>query len=113
MIDREVGAEPDGDVAVPSGSDRADFVFLTKDRLGRRYPNVSLVGLSERGGAGLALAGGDIAAAEKAIGNAGVRSGDSVLVAPAAANGVVLALCCGLFTLRPRCLAQIPEWSGL
>lgn len=76
---------------MPSGSDRADFVFLTKDQLSRRYPNVSLAGLPERGGAGLALAGGDIAAAEKAIGNAGVRSGDGVLVAPAAANGVLLA----------------------
>jgi hypothetical protein len=91
MIDREVSAEPDGAVAVPSGSDRADFVFLTKDRLGRRYPDVSLAGLPERGGAGLVLASGDIAAAEKAIVNAGVRSGDSVLVAPAAANGVLLA----------------------
>jgi hypothetical protein len=60
MIDREVSAEPDGAVAVPSGSDRADFVFLTKDQLSRRYPNVSLAGLTERGGAGLALAGGDI-----------------------------------------------------
>ena len=76
---------------MPSGSDRADFLFLTKDQLSRRDSNVSLAGLPERGGAGLALAGGDIAAAENAIGNAGVRSGDSVLVAPAAANGVLLA----------------------
>src|SRR3979411_1920577 len=38
MIDRDVRAEPDRAVAVPSGSDRADFVFLTKDQLGKRYP---------------------------------------------------------------------------
>jgi len=95
MIDREVRAEPDDAVAVPSGSDRADFVFLTKDQLGRRYPGVSLAGVPERGGAGLVLATGDIAAAEKAVGKAGVRSGSAVLVGPAAANGVLLAFVAG------------------
>ena len=63
--------EPDGAVAVPSGSDRADFVFLTKDQLARRYPEVSLAGLPERGGAGLVLATSDLAAAEKAAGSSG------------------------------------------
>jgi hypothetical protein len=90
MIDREVKTEPDGAVAVPSGSDRADFVFLTKDRLGLRYPEVSLAGLPERGGAGLVLATSDLAAAEKAVGSAGVRSAGVVCVAPAAANGTLL-----------------------
>src|SRR5450432_2300204 len=59
MIDCEVRAEPDGAFAVPSGSDRADFVFLTRDQLGRRFPDVSLAGLPERGGAGLVFATGD------------------------------------------------------
>jgi hypothetical protein len=90
MIDGEVRAQPDGAVAVPSGSNRADFVFLTKDQLARRYPDVALAGLPERGGAGLVLATRDIAAAEKATGSTGVRSGGSVIVAPAAANGVLL-----------------------
>ena len=94
MIDREVRAEPDGAVAVPSGSDRADFVFLTRDQLGRRYPGVSLAGLPERGGAGLVIAS-DVAAAEKAFGGAGVRSGSAVCVAPAAANGTLLAFVAG------------------
>src|SRR5438309_11301099 len=49
MIDRDVKTEADGAIAVPSGSDRADFVFLTRDQLGKRYPGVSLTGLSERG----------------------------------------------------------------
>jgi len=89
MIDRDAKAELDGAVAVASGSDRADFVFLTKDQLGRRYPGVSLAGLPERGGAGLVLATSDLAAAEKAIGS--VRSGAAVCVAPAAANGALLA----------------------
>jgi hypothetical protein len=91
MIDREVRAEPDGAVAVPSGSDRADFVFLTKDQLDRRYPEVPLAGLPERGGAGLVLVTGDLAAAEKAVGSAGIRCGGGICVAPAAANGTLLA----------------------
>src|SRR2546425_8558264 len=40
MIDREVKAEHHGAGAGPSGSDRADFMFLTKDQLARRYPEV-------------------------------------------------------------------------
>jgi catechol 2,3-dioxygenase-like lactoylglutathione lyase family enzyme len=91
MIDRDVKAEPDGVFAVASGSDRADFVFLTKDQLGRRYPEVPLAGLPERGGAGLVLATSDLAAAEKAIGSSSIRSGAAVCVAPAAANGTLLA----------------------
>ncbi len=90
MIDREVKAEPHGAVAVPSGSDRADFIFLTKDQLGRRNPEVSLKGLPERGGAGLVLLTSDLAAAEKAVGRSAIRSGDAICVAPAAANGTLL-----------------------
>jgi hypothetical protein len=91
LIDREVKAEPDGAVAVPSGSDRADFIFLTKEQLGRRYPEVPLAGLPERGGAGLVVATSDLAQAETAVGSSGVRSGAAVCVAPAAANGTLLA----------------------
>jgi hypothetical protein len=91
MIDREVRDEADGAVTVPSGSDRADFVFLTKEQLSRQYPEVALAGLPERGGAGLVIATSDLAAAEKAIGSAGVRSATAVCVPPAAANGTLLA----------------------
>lgn len=90
MIDREVSTEADGAIAVPSGSDRADFVFLTREQLGRRYPGVALTGVPERGGAGLVLATGDLAAAGKALGSTGIRSGDGICVAPAAANGALL-----------------------
>jgi hypothetical protein len=92
MIDREVRPEPGGAVAVPSGSDRADFMFLAKDQLGRRYPEVSLAGLPERGGAGLVLATSDLAAAGNAVGSSGIRSAGAVCVAPAAANGTLLVL---------------------
>jgi glyoxalase-like protein len=90
MIDRETRNEADGAVAVPSGGDRADFVFLTKDQLGKRYPGVSLAGLPERGGAGLVIVA-DVAAAEKVLGAVGVKSADGVVVPPAAGNGTMLA----------------------
>jgi catechol 2,3-dioxygenase-like lactoylglutathione lyase family enzyme len=90
LIDCAVKTEPDGALAVPSGSDRADFVFLTRDQLGRRYPGVSLAGLPERGGAGLVIATSDPVAAEKAVGSSGVGSAGALCVAPAAANGTLL-----------------------
>jgi hypothetical protein len=75
---------------VPSGSDRADFIFLTRDQLSKRYPGISLRGLAEHGGAGLVIAA-DLAATEKALGSAGIRSGSAICVPPAAANGTLLA----------------------
>jgi len=90
MIDIAVRHDPDGAVAVPSGGDRADFVFLTRDQLGKRYPGVSLDGLPERGGAGLVIAA-DLAATEKALGAVGVKNGGGITVPPAAANGTLLA----------------------
>ena len=79
LIDREVGNESDGAIAVSSGGD-----------LGKRYPGVSLAGLPERGGAGLVIVA-DVAAAEKALGAAGVKSAGGVVVPPAAGNGTLLA----------------------
>ena len=90
MIDRETRSEQDGAVTVPSGADRADFVFLTRDQLAKRYPEISIAGLPERGGAGLVIAA-DLAATEKALGSAGFCSGGGICVSPAAANGTLLA----------------------
>jgi hypothetical protein len=90
MIDMAVSKNADGAVAVPSGSSRADFVFMTKDQLGKRYPGVSLAGLPDRGGAGLVIAA-NLAETEKALGATGVRSGGGICVPPAAANGTLLA----------------------
>lgn len=89
LIDREPRA--DGAVTVASGGDRADFVYLTLEQLGKRYPGVPLAGLSERGGAALVLVSGDLAATEKALGSAGIRSGAAIVVPPAKANGTLLA----------------------
>jgi hypothetical protein len=90
LIDREARTERDGAVAVPSGSDRADFVFLTRDQLAKRYGGISLAGLADRGGAGLVIAA-DLASTEKALGAAAVRSGSAICVLPASANGTLLA----------------------
>ncbi len=91
MIDRDPRTETDGAVSVPSGGDRADFVFLTKEQLGRRYPDVPLTSLPERGAAGLVIVTSDLAAAEKAVGAVGVRSAGALCVPPAAGNGTLVA----------------------
>jgi hypothetical protein len=90
LIDREGTTEADGAVAVPSGADRADFVFLTIDQLSRRYPEVSLKTLPDRGGAGLVIAA-DLSKTQQALGSAGVHSGGGICVAPSASNGTLLA----------------------
>ncbi|SDI92088.1 Glyoxalase-like domain-containing protein [Bradyrhizobium sp. Rc2d] len=95
LIDREPKTDADGAVTVPSGGDRADFVYLTLDQLGKRYPGVPLARLSERGGAALVLISGDLAATEKALGSVAVRSGAAICVPPAKANGTLLAFIAG------------------
>ena len=90
LIDRGANAEPDGAMAVPSGADRADFVFLGKEQLAKRYPGVPLAGLPERGAVGLVIAA-DLASAEKVLKSAGIRSGGGICVPPSAANGTLLA----------------------
>jgi Glyoxalase-like domain len=91
LIDREAKTEADGAVTVPSGGNRADFVFLTLDQLGKRYPGVSLAGLAERGGAALVLVSGDLGATEKALGAAASQSRTAICVAPLSTNGTLLA----------------------
>jgi Glyoxalase-like domain len=90
MIDREAREQADGSVVVASGGDRADFVFLTKALLGRRYPEVPLAVLPERGAAGLVIAA-DLTAAEKALGTTGMRCSGAICVPPALGNGTLLA----------------------
>ena len=63
---------------------------MTRDQLSARYPGVSLAGLPERGAAGLVISA-DLAKAENALGGSAVRSGASICVPPAAANGTLLA----------------------
>jgi hypothetical protein len=95
MIDGEVLSGSDAAFLVPSGSDRADFAFMTRDQLAQQFPGVSPAGLPERGGAALVLRAGDLAAAEKAVGAVGLRSGSAIVVPPSAANWVMLAFVAG------------------
>lgn len=90
LIDTELYRESNGGIVVRSGSLRADMVFVTREALANNYPGVSLESLPERGGSGLTVAVGDLAAAARAIGAAGVRIGDRLVVPPSAANGVLL-----------------------
>jgi hypothetical protein len=94
LTDREVRKEQDDAIAVPSGGERADFVFMRLQQLNARYPGVPLARLPERGAAGLVIAA-DLAKAEKALGTAAIRSGESICVPPAAANGTLLAFVAG------------------
>ena len=77
LTDIALRAESDGAIAVPSGADRADFVFMAADQLGKRYPGVSLAGLPDRGAVGLVIAA-DLVATEKALGSSGIRSGQAI-----------------------------------
>jgi hypothetical protein len=90
LIDGSMRNEADGAIAVPSGGDRADFVFMSEGQLARRYPGVPLAGVPERGAAGLVIAA-DPGKAESALGSAAVRSGQSLCVPPTSANGTLLA----------------------
>jgi hypothetical protein len=87
LIDRAVEKEPDGAFRVPSGSTRADFVFLSRAQLAARHPGVALDGLPEEGGAALVIGTKDLAAAARAV---GAPSGGTVAVPPTRATGVLL-----------------------
>jgi hypothetical protein len=95
MIAGEVRAGADGSATVSTGFGRADFVFLSRDGLGKRYPGVDVSTLPDRAGAGLELVVSDLAAAKSAIGAKAVASSGAVVVPPAAANGVLLAFVAG------------------
>jgi glyoxalase-like protein len=90
MIAGNVGRDSDGVFVVPTGYGRADFVFLTREAMAKRY-GVPVSELPERAGAGLRLVVGDLAAARTATGAKGIAGGDAVVVPPSAANGVMLA----------------------
>lgn len=90
MIAGNVGRDTDAFV-VPTGFGRADFVFLTREAMAKRY-GMPIDELPERAGAGLRLVVSDLAAAKAAVGAKGMARGDAVVVPPSAANGVMLAL---------------------
>ena len=93
LIDREPQAQADGAWCVPSGSNRADFVFLARAALAARYPGVPVDGLPDEGAAALVLRVADMAQAHAAL--AGVPAmpcGDKWVVPASHANGLLLVL---------------------
>lgn len=91
LIDGKPEGGKDGSWRVRTGGTRADLVFLDRLTLSARYPGVSLGGLTEEGGAALVVTVGDLDAAARALGLQGVRTERAVCVAPAAANGLIVA----------------------
>jgi hypothetical protein len=91
LIDGQVEATSNGEYRVPSGSDRADFAFMTRDLLASRYEGVPLDGVPERGGVGLVVVVDDLEAAAEAAESIGVQTGHGLIVAPGLATGVLLA----------------------
>lgn len=89
LLDRDVVPEPDGAQLVPTGTGRADLVFLDRAMLAARHPGVSLDGLPAEGAAALVLGTRDAMAAAQALGTAP----DAPIAAPPArANGLILRL---------------------
>jgi hypothetical protein len=91
LIDQPAQAEKDGAFVVPSGGDRARFVFVTREAFGRRHADVPLDHLPASGGAALVLVADDLDAAANAIGSSAVRAENIVYAPPALANGALLA----------------------
>jgi catechol 2,3-dioxygenase-like lactoylglutathione lyase family enzyme len=91
LTEGELYTDPDGSVIVPSGGDRADFAFVTRELLAQHYPGVSLAGLPERGGAGLVIGVKDVNAARRESGATAVATESGAVVPPASATGVLLA----------------------
>jgi catechol 2,3-dioxygenase-like lactoylglutathione lyase family enzyme len=92
LTDQPVISDGDGALKVVSGSQRADFVFLDRDGIARRYPGVDLAALPATGAVGLVIATDDQAAAAKALSKVGIPNGAAIVVPPALANGVILSL---------------------
>src|SRR5215475_12499529 len=79
MIAGEVHTDADASAVVPTGFGRADFVFLTRDALGKRYPGVDVSTLPNRAGAGLELVVNELVAAKSATGAKAVASSGAVV----------------------------------
>jgi hypothetical protein len=93
LIDREPQAQPDGAWCVPSGTGRADFVFLSRPVLAARYPGVDVSSLPDEGAAALVLRVADSARAREALARVPVFAcGDKWLVPASHANGLMLVL---------------------
>lgn len=90
MIGAVVEAGPDGGWQVASGGGRADFLFFDQTALERRYGTLLAGSRPNEGAVALVVAVSDLEAAAHAAGPSAVRKDGSVLVPPAAANGMLV-----------------------
>lgn len=90
LIDQPVSQSNDA-LRVPSGGNRADFLFYDAAGFAKRYPDAVRKGGAPEGAAALVIGTCDISAAAKALGSIGVAHGGAVSVPAAAANGVVVS----------------------
>ncbi|AZO80579.1 MULTISPECIES: VOC family protein [unclassified Bosea (in: a-proteobacteria)] len=90
LIDEPVKQQDDGWL-VPSGGNRADFLFYDAAGLARRYPDAVRVGAGPAGAVAIVLASTDLDGAAKAFGPVGVRHGAVLSVPAASANGLIVS----------------------
>jgi len=90
LIDEPVKLQDDAWL-VPSGGNRADFLFYDANGLARRYPDTVRVGAASAGAVAIVLASEDLDRAAKALGPVGIRHDAAVSVPAASANGVIVS----------------------
>jgi len=95
LLDRKPVPESGGALRVPSGSGRADIVFLTRDTFTARHPGVTLDLLPEEGSACLSIRVRDYAMAQQHVAASGLPAvirPDRLAVLPTAGTGIVVEL---------------------
>lgn len=87
LIGSTIAKAPDGAIAVPTATGRADIVFLDRTQLAARHEGVPLDGLPEEGAAALVLKTHSLSHAAREL---GTPPGAVVAVPAARATGVLL-----------------------
>lgn len=90
LIDRTPQRAPDGAWQLPSGSGRADFVFLDRAQLQARHPGVNTGSLPAQGAAALVLKVRDLGQATRSLRVPFAESAGRVVVDAAHASGLLL-----------------------
>lgn len=93
LIDRTPELLADGAWRVPSGSTRADFIYLSRTVLAARYPGLALDTLADEGAAALVLRVAELARARQSLQKVAVADTSvGLVVPPSHANGLMLVL---------------------
>ena len=90
LIDEPVHTEGDG-WRVPSGGERADFLFYDAAGFAQRYPEAVRDGAATEGAVALVLATDNLSRAKAALGARAIGHDGALSVAASAANGIVVS----------------------